>query len=344
MELARVLTEAARTLAAQQSFDATAEHVVELALGIVPGAGSASLSLARTGALQTVAATDEAAASADAAQYDAGEGPGLHVLPHDRVLRVDDLAAETRWPRFTTRAVERGIRAVLACHLPSRNGGRAALTLYSREPGAFDEDSLAVAALYSTHAALALDAVLREEDLRTAVVSREAIGQAVGILMQRHRITSDQAFQLLSTASQKLNIKVRRLAGIVVETGIDARDTAELARQAAKDAGNRADELRHRLASKAPMNGTSGPRHLDEANRRARQAAARAADRLQRTMVAYLSAAEAHERAAKLHERIAENGFRDVREHHLKQAEEHRQAAVVARQAVENGWAGPPPT
>ncbi|MFD7654810.1 ANTAR domain-containing protein [Actinosynnema sp. NPDC059797] len=344
MELARVLTDAARTLAEQQSVDATAERVVELALAVVPGAGSASLSLARTGALHTVAATDEVALSADAAQYDAGEGPCLHVLPHDQVLRAGDLTEDERWPRFRARALELGVHGVLACHLPTRDGGRSALNLYAREAGALDEHSEAVARLYATHAAIALATALRDEDLRTAVVSREAIGRAMGILMQRHHIKSDQAFQLLSAASQKLNIKVRRLAEIISDTGIDARDTAELARQAAKEAGVRAGELHERLASNGPRTGASGPRHLTEANRRAQQAAARAADRLQRTMAAYLSAADAHERAAAMHEKIAANGLKADREHHLRQAEEHRQAAAASRQAVQNGLSRPPTT
>ncbi|MFC5056231.1 GAF and ANTAR domain-containing protein [Saccharothrix xinjiangensis] len=341
LELARVLTDAARVLAEQQSVDAAAQRIVELALTVVPGADSASLSLARTGALQTVAATDELAVSADAAQYDAGDGPCLRVLPHARVLRAGDLAADARWPRFRERAVELGVHGVVACHLPTRDGGRSALNLYAREPGALDEGGEAVAELYATHAAIALATALREEDLRTAVASRETISQALGILMQRHRIKSDQAFQLLSTASQKLNIKVRRLAEIICDTGIDPRDTAELARQAAREAGTRANELHNRLAEKGPRIGASGPRHLTEANRRAQQAAARAADRLQRTMTAYLSAADAHERAAVVHERIAANGLKADREHHLRQAEEHRQAAAASRQAVENGLSRP---
>jgi hypothetical protein len=341
VELAWVLTEAARTLAEQQSVEATADRIVALALTVVPGVEFGSVSLARGGAVRTLAATDQTAVSVDDAQYDAAEGPCLHVVASERVLCTDDLASDARWPRFAARAAGLGVRSALACHLSARNGARATLNLYAREPRAFGEEGLAVAELYATHAGIALGTALREEDLRTAVVSREAIGQAVGIMMQRHHVTSDQAFRLLSTASQKLNIKVRRLAEIIVDTGIDARDTAELARQAAKDAGNRAGELHHHLASGGARVRGSSPQHVNEANRRARQAAARAADRLQRTMAAYLSAAEAHERAALLHEKMATTRGD---ENHLRQAEEHRQAAAVARQAVENGFNGPPVT
>lgn len=343
VELAGALAEAARRLAEQRTVDATVDLVVEFALTVVPGADFASVSLARTGSLRTVAATDEVAVSADAAQYDSGEGPCLLAVAGDRALRVDDLVGDTRWPRFAARAAELGVRSVLTCRLSGRDCARSTLNLYARAPGAFDGCGQAAAELYAAHAAIALGTALREEDLRTAVTSREAIGRATGILMQRHHITSEQAFRLLSSASQKLNIKVRRLAEIIADTGIDARDTAELARQAAKDAASRADELHSRFSSGAPRVRGSTPEHVSEANRRARQAAARAADRLQRTMAAYLSAADAHDRAATLHEKLAGNGRPEDRANHLRQAEEHRQAAAAARQAVENGLTAAPP-
>ncbi|QFZ19131.1 GAF and ANTAR domain-containing protein [Saccharothrix syringae] len=338
MELVEVLTEAARRFAEQESVAATADRIAELAVTVVPGVGSASVSLARSGTLVTAAATDELAAAADDAQYGCGEGPCLRAVADDGVLAVDDLAGDARWPRFTARAVELGLGSVLSCHLTGRGVARSSLNLYARAPRAFDERSRAVAALYATHAGIALATALREEDLRTAVASREAISRAVGILMQRHHATSEQAFRLLSTASQKLNIKVRRLAEIIAETGIDAGDTSELARQAAKDAAARASELHDQLSSQTGRMRGSKPEHVSEANRRAKQAAARAADRLQRTMAAYLSAAEAHERAALLHEKMARSGTDGT--DHLRQAEEHRQAAAAARQAVENGLTG----
>jgi hypothetical protein len=57
------------------------------------------------------------------------------------------------------------------------------------------------------------------EQMRAAVVNRDLIGQAKGILMERHRITADAAFALLAKASQHKNVKLTEVAACLVETG-----------------------------------------------------------------------------------------------------------------------------
>ena len=55
--------------------------------------------------------------------------------------------------------------------------------------------------------------------MRAAVVNRDLIGQAKGILMERHRITADAAFALLAEASEHKNVKLTEVAACLVETG-----------------------------------------------------------------------------------------------------------------------------
>jgi AmiR/NasT family two-component response regulator len=55
--------------------------------------------------------------------------------------------------------------------------------------------------------------------LRIALQNSRDIGTALGILMNRHKITRDTAFDLLRSASQRSNRKVRDLAHEVIETG-----------------------------------------------------------------------------------------------------------------------------
>jgi AmiR/NasT family two-component response regulator len=57
------------------------------------------------------------------------------------------------------------------------------------------------------------------EGLEEALLSRDVIGQAKGILMERFHLTSDQAFEELRVSSQKFNRKVRELAAELAETG-----------------------------------------------------------------------------------------------------------------------------
>ena len=106
-----------------------------------------------------------------------------------------------------------------------------ALNLYSRRVDAFDESDMATALLFSTHAAIALShAQTRAGDveltrqLREAIESRDVIGQAKGILMERERVDADAAFDMLRRASQRLNVKLRDVAGRVVHAR-DADDS-----------------------------------------------------------------------------------------------------------------------
>jgi hypothetical protein len=57
------------------------------------------------------------------------------------------------------------------------------------------------------------------EQLEQAVASRDVIGQAKGILMERHKLTPDAAFDMLRQASQHLNIKLRDVATTLADTG-----------------------------------------------------------------------------------------------------------------------------
>jgi AmiR/NasT family two-component response regulator len=72
--------------------------------------------------------------------------------------------------------------------------------------------ALSLARAYEEQARLA-------ENLRQALMSREVVGQAQGILMEREHITAEQAFDILRRASQHLNVKLRQVAQDLVDTG-----------------------------------------------------------------------------------------------------------------------------
>ncbi|WP_076263576.1 ATP-binding protein [Intrasporangium flavum] len=65
------------------------------------------------------------------------------------------------------------------------------------------------------------DRATKEAQLRQAIDSHRLIGHAVGVLIERHRITAVQGFELLRQSSLNRNIKLRELAQRVVETGLD---------------------------------------------------------------------------------------------------------------------------
>ena len=112
-------------------------------------------------------------------------------------------------------AAERGIRAQAAIPL-GYNGGQAGLNLYSRGRDAFEPSTVQLAELFTDHAAILLGYAGQVETLGQAIHSRQDIGTAVGILMERYRLDQDRAFAFLVRVSSHRNIKVRVLAQQVI--------------------------------------------------------------------------------------------------------------------------------
>jgi GAF domain-containing protein len=206
-------------------------RIVSAAAGLVDGVDVASMTvLAQDGRFQTPVHTDVLAVRLDEVQYDTGHGPCLEAVRTGGigVARCDDLATEDPpWPSFARAAVGLGVRSVLSVGLfpdssPPRLGS---LNLYARQPGALSDTDVEVVLLLAAHLATALAALLRAEvdrrqalTLREALDSRDVIGQAKGILMERHGMDADAAFDTLSRASQRLNIKLRDLAERLTKT------------------------------------------------------------------------------------------------------------------------------
>jgi GAF domain-containing protein len=131
---------------------------------------------------------------------------------------VADLRHESRWPQFTAQALEAGVRSVLSLRLFDTGDRAGALTLLSTRPHAFDTESRQVGSLLARHAALALAAAHEVEQLQRAVATRDVIGQAKGMLMERHGLDADRAFAVLVRYSRDSNTRLRDVAEAVVTT------------------------------------------------------------------------------------------------------------------------------
>jgi ANTAR domain/GAF domain len=191
------------------------DSLVHVARDQVPGAHSVSVTTLRRGRFDTAAATDDLARRADAEQYDVGRGPCIDAALDATTYRTGDIANDDRWPEFGRRAAALGVRSMLSYRLSLGDDDTiAALNLFSTDLDAFDDDAVVVGLLLATHGAVAVMASRdRQEarDIHHAVESNRVIGTAVGILMSRHHLSQQQAFDLLSVVSQNTN---RRLAGI----------------------------------------------------------------------------------------------------------------------------------
>jgi GAF domain-containing protein len=173
----------------------------------------------------TAACTDPLASQADEIQFRTGDGPCFHAMRHAQVVRIDDLATHTRWPRFSRQAAALGIRSCLAFPLFEDNEPAGALTLYARRPGAFGSAEVRRAERFARNASGALTLALRmsscndlNDQLRSSIVSRAIIDQALGVIMATERCPQDKAFSLLRTVSQNTNVKLRDLAATIVKS------------------------------------------------------------------------------------------------------------------------------
>jgi GAF domain-containing protein len=207
--------------------DGVQEFLQELAVlstSLVAEGLSCGMSLRQGGRPPSASACSHSlAAAADEVQYRAGDGPCLYAMRHARSARVDDTAANQRWPRFCREAAALGIRSCYAMPLTADGEPVGALILYSRRPFAFGPDETRRAGKFAKHASGALTIALRmascadlTDQLKSSIVSRAVIDQAIGVIMATQRCPQEQAFEILRSVSQNTNVKLRELAASIV--------------------------------------------------------------------------------------------------------------------------------
>lgn len=218
--LANRLSDLARELQQDQDTEALLTDIVHAALELIPHVTEASVSLVmgrRT--VQSRAASGELPLRIDALQSEAGEGPCIDAAYEERIVRVPDMSHEKRWPRFAHAAYAAGARSMLSFQLFVDGDNLGALNLYGEDVDVFDEESEQVGQLVAAHAAVAFSDAQEISQLNQALGTRDLIGQAKGILMERFKITSQQAFHILTRASSESNIKLRDVADHLTSSG-----------------------------------------------------------------------------------------------------------------------------
>ena len=224
-ELADVMGEVARTLHEPESIDDVLGRMVRVARDAIP-AEFVGVSIAGPKGIHRAAASDPVVTNLDQVQYELSEGPCLDAMRHHTATPVADLRTDNRWPRFGPRAVAAGVISQMGIEIFRQGSTVGGLNLYASRPNAFDDDTRHAAALFARHAGLALEKSLTITNLTEALQTRQIIGQAIGIVMQRYTLDEAQAFKHLVRISQTTNIKLRDVARSVVD---------DLTRQAAQN-------------------------------------------------------------------------------------------------------------
>jgi hypothetical protein len=221
-ELATALATMARDLLTQDSVQETLDAISAKAVELVDDCEAAGILVVRNGRALTLSVTDNVVRASDRMQDELREGPCFDAAYHKQeAYRITDVTtSEERWPRYVPRARELGIGSMMGFLLfTNESDDLGALDLYSSRLGAFTERSQHVGWLVASHAAVALASANTKAQLNEAIATRQDIGEALGILMERHKLTEQEAFARLTKFSQDRNIKVRALAHSVITTG-----------------------------------------------------------------------------------------------------------------------------
>jgi GAF domain-containing protein len=223
------IADVARSLydSAQDADEPVAHQVVDYAVGEIPGAQYAGITLATSlRHVETPAATHEYPVLLDTFQQRHFEGPCLSAAWHEHTVRVENLETDDRWPDYRRDALNgTPIRSILSFRLFTSEQTIGALNVYADDPQAFDDESEDIGYALATHAALAWDTERREGQFRSALASRDVIGQAKGMLMERFGVDAVRAFELLKKISQDTNTRLADVANQVVATRLAEEHT-----------------------------------------------------------------------------------------------------------------------
>jgi transcriptional regulator with GAF, ATPase, and Fis domain len=194
------------------------------------------------GTLRVMAASSEQAHLLELLQLQTNEGPCLDCHATGHPVASEDLAATTRWPQFTARALAEGFQAVYACPMRLRSSVIGALNLFRAERGPLPTADVQLARAFADVATIAIiqsqairDAEVRAHQLQHALDSRIVIEQAKGMLAEHGKLDMDRAFQRLRAFARTHN---RRLSLVATELVTGELALRVVAGEAAAGAGD----------------------------------------------------------------------------------------------------------
>jgi GAF domain-containing protein len=216
----------AGVVSADRELSEVLTEITRIARRAMPSVEAASITLIRDEKPFTAAYDGQMALDADELQYERGYGPCMDAGRAGQMFLIDDMRSDQRWPDYAQHAAAHGVLSSLSVPLPFQGATIGALNTYARQPRVIDDTDVEVAEEVAGWVAIAIgnaEAAARSSEdltqLRTAMMSRACIEQAKGILMERHKIKEDEAFTILTHASQRTNTKLRDVAEELVRTG-----------------------------------------------------------------------------------------------------------------------------
>jgi anti-anti-sigma factor len=202
------------------AIDAALGRVVALVGATMEGADGVSVTLERDGRLATVASSNDTVMKMDIHQYETGEGPCLSAAAEGHWFHIESLADEARWPIFVPLAMDEGIASILSTPLMAERS-LGALNIYSNSERAFTGHQQEVAALFASQAsAILADAGFSHQQmgkpLADALLARQVISRAQGVLMARANIAPADAAAAIHRSARAAGVTVAHQAATIV--------------------------------------------------------------------------------------------------------------------------------
>ena len=194
--------------------DTVLDELVEHAAVEIPGAQYAGITVTRNAKhIDTPAATHKWPIMLDEIQQRHREGPCLTAAWEEKTVLVADLENDDRFPLYRRDALEQTpIRTIMAFQLFIADESMGALNVYAEQPNVFDQSTRDIGRVFAAHSSVAWNAARRDEQFKRALASRDVIGQAKGMIMERYGVDAVQAFEVLRKLSQDSNVPLVQVA------------------------------------------------------------------------------------------------------------------------------------
>lgn len=200
-----------------QDLDGTLHALTRAAVELLPGVDEATISIRHAdGSLRSYGFTAEFLKELDEWQFEHAEGPCCDGVTDNAFTVCGDLRNDPRYPSYGSVAAAAGIKSQAGLRLFDSRHTRGSLNLYSRNLGALSDVAF-LAELFSEHARGAVAYARQVDGLREAITSRQLIGQAVGIVMERFDLPEEHAFAFLTRLSNDRNVKLRVIAREILD-------------------------------------------------------------------------------------------------------------------------------
>lgn len=218
-DLAVRMAELARSVAAPRKLDDILSGVTAAAKELIPGVDAAGILLiGKGGTFESLAQITELPHQLDELQMRFNEGPCMEAALEELIVRTDDFREESRWPKYSPACVEIGVLSGLSFKLYTAERTAGALNLFGFSPNPWSGEAETIGTVLAAHAAAAVLANRQGQQLESALSTRDRIGQAKGIIMERYKVDDVQAFEMMRRLSQDSNTRLIDIAQQVIDT------------------------------------------------------------------------------------------------------------------------------